>query len=111
MNRVVKIGGTVVFTYPEFLKCVEYWQANYHGNKEYYEACIYGRQLNIYDHHVAICHTPDMKHILKQYGFSNFVHVPETEQQYSALRMVKLSETCTKEDILRESVFGVGQNG
>ena len=108
VNRVLKIGGTFYLTYPEFLKCVKLWEENYQGNKEYFEACIYGRQMSQSDYHVSICHTPDMIEMFTEYGFHSFVTSEENEPQYSALSMAKKHETYTKEDMLRESIFGWG---
>lgn len=105
VSRILQIGGIFYVTYPEFLKCVELWQANYLGKKDYYEACIYGRQASVHDFHVTICHTPDMIYMFKQYGFGEFVKSQELEPQYSALKMVKLSDTFTKEDMLRKEIF------
>lgn len=106
VNRVLKIGGTFYLTYPEFLKCVEFWKDNKYGKKDYFEACIYGRQASPSDFHVSLCHTPDMIYMFKNYGFGDFVHSEENEPQYSALSMVKKSRTYTKEDMLKETVFG-----
>lgn len=105
VNRVLKTGGMFYLTFPEFLKCVELWQANYRGNKDYYEACIYGRQASQWDAHVSICHTPDMKYMLTQYGFSDFTCSQELEPQYSAIKCIKSGNTITKEDVLRAAVF------
>lgn len=69
--RVLKPTADLLVSYPEFLVCVENWKTNYHGQKTFWEATIFGRQLYSSDYHVCIIHTPDFIDFLKHSGFTS----------------------------------------
>ena len=106
VNRVLVNGGLFYLTYPEFTKCYEFWLSNHLGKRDYWEACIYGRQASFADFHVSICHTPTLKLVLKDFGFGEIQSCTELEPQYTALKGIKMNNTITPEDKLRESIFG-----
>lgn len=108
VNRGLGIGGRFYLAYPEFKTCAQYWKENKWGKREYWEACIYGRQSSPYDVHVSICDTDTLKHDLYLYGFGDFISTSENEPQYSILQCVKKQDTRTKEDLLNDRVFAGG---
>lgn len=67
--RVLKPGGSLLISYPEFTECVRRWKTNYAGKKDFWEKTIYGRQLYPSDFHVALMHTPDFVDFLRDQGF------------------------------------------
>lgn len=111
-NRILKIGGHLVLTFPEFWKCAEKWKKNVKGQREYWEACIYGRQVDHWDVHVALCDSKQMVNQLRDYGFADFKVMPESEveDQYTILSAIKRHVYRTKEDELNKVVFGAREN-
>jgi ubiquinone/menaquinone biosynthesis C-methylase UbiE len=88
--RVLKPGGKLYISYPEFIKCVENWKKNYKGLKEFWEATIFGRQLYPSDTHVCIMNTPDFIEELKSIGYKDIITVPELVNKFNT------SIYCTK---------------
>ena len=83
--NILKPDGTFYLSYPEFTKCVENWKKNWKGQKEFWEATLYGRQLYPTDTHVCIMHTPDFKEVLESCGFKDIISVPEPAEPFNTL--------------------------
>lgn len=83
--RVLRAGGTLLISYPEFLKCVENWTTNFRGQRDFWEATLYGRQLYPSDTHVCIMHTPDFKETLEMAGFASIYSTPELSEDYNTV--------------------------
>jgi predicted SAM-dependent methyltransferase len=106
LSRVLSIGGRLVLTYPEFDICLKYYQENKFGKRDFWEKCIFGRGLTLWDTHKAICETNFICDKLKHYGFDCVKICPEESQpQYTILEVRKNSNVVTKEDLYRASVF------
>ncbi len=101
--RVLKPGGFITFSYPEFEACVENWRVNHLGRKEFWEATIYGRQFYSSDFHVCIMHTPDFISFLEFQGFTSIRVVPEPDEPWnSILWCAKGEKPPTYEDLMRD---------
>lgn len=104
--RVLKPDGRVIFSYPEFLKCVENWKTNAGNQKNFWEATLYGRQLYPSDHHVCIIHTPDFTEILRNIGFKDILTKPEPVEQYNTIVTgVKGPRPYNYEELLRMNML------
>lgn len=107
IHRILSPTGNFVLGYPEFSVCLQYWLDNYLGKREFWEACIYGRQTTKSDFHVSAMHTPELKDMLTDLGFIDIFSTPEpTNPQYTVLKARRGTPLPTYEDHLREVVFG-----
>lgn len=88
-NRILKQGGRLIVTYPEFIKCAQNYIANYQGKREFWEATIYGRQLTPWDHHVTAMETTAFKSLLTTCGFYDIVDHPEIDQPFNTIVTAK----------------------
>ena len=101
--RVLKPGSPVIFSYPEFLKCVDNWKNNEKGKKDFWEATLYGRQLYPSDYHVCIMHTPDFIRFLEGEGFTGIRSLAEPSEPYNTiLTCVKGKKPPTYVDLMRD---------
>jgi predicted SAM-dependent methyltransferase len=102
MWRVLKPGGDLFVSYPEFTKCVDNWQKNYKGMKEFWEHTLYGLQRYPSDFHVAIMHTPDFKDFLLDCGFVDIKSCPEPKDWWNTVVAAKKGQMPPKyEDLMR----------
>ena len=107
IHRVLDTDGRLVLGYPEFAVCAQYWIDNYLGKRDYWEACIYGRQTSPDDFHVSAMHTPELKDLLLSIGFKDITHREEIgNRQYTVLKAIKGEPRITYEQDLTELVFG-----
>lgn len=104
-NRVLFPGGELILTYPEFTICYEYWKENHKGMRDYWEACLYGRQASPSDYHVSICHTPEIMELLQRMGFECWTRA-ELEPQYTITVAEKKHPVRTKEDAINRAIYG-----
>ncbi len=105
INRVLKVGGRVYISFPEFLKCVEMWRKNVGGQRQFWENTIFGRQLYSSDHHVCIMDSAEFKNTLSNHGFGSISFQPEPHQPFNTMFMavkpknsVITYEQCIAED-------------
>lgn len=106
IHRILDDNGKLILTYPEFIKCAQNYINNYQGNREFWEATIYGRQRDIYDYHVALMNSEELVTLLNEVGYTNFVIGSEQGDEYNTvLKCVKCQPMKTYEDILREEIF------
>jgi predicted SAM-dependent methyltransferase len=100
--RVLKFGGELYISYPEFTKCYENWKSNHRGQKKFWEATIFGRQAYPSDFHVCIMHTPDFEKLLTNVGFKNILSTPEAAELHNTvINCQKKSKPTGYEDVLR----------
>lgn len=108
IRRVLKEEGRFVLGYPEFEKCIKYWLDNYLGKRDFWEACIFGRQLNKWDHHVCAMNSVEVQDMLLSVGFKNIKWKEERDNpQYTVLTAVKGVPRSTYEQHIGEVVFGI----
>ncbi len=105
--RILKPEGILILGYPEFSICAKYWLDNYCGKREFWAACIFGRQCDPKDFHVSLMHTPSLKEILRQCGFKMLVAVEETSNpQYTVLKGFKGAKLPSYEEVTASLIFG-----
>lgn len=104
--RLLKPTGTLLISYPEFLKAVENWKTNYRGQKDFWENVIYGRQSHPGDFHVTIIHTPDFILRLKSWGFKNIKSTPERPESYNTiLSCQRGAKSLGYEDLIKKDML------
>lgn len=90
INRVLKRGGVMLMSYPEFTKCAENFITNYKGMRSFWEATVFGRQLFPADFHVCAMYTPELLMTLKECGFENVEASSEAvEKHNTVVRAIK----------------------
>ena len=104
-SRVLKLGGKLYISYPEFWECAKRWRANLGGKRNFWEATLFGRQLHTGDFHVCAMDSSELRVLLFECGFTDVVTKPEKlEEYYSVTRAIKTGElapnyeTLVKED-------------
>jgi len=108
--RVLKPKGYIILAYPEFEKCAHNFLTNKNGEKDFWRATLYGRQLYDGDYHVTPVVTKDLIKLLFKYGFDEIKAISEPDADYnSAVRAYKGKKSLTKEDILRKQIFERGK--
>lgn len=106
LHRVLKPGNFQLYiTFPEFTNCYYNWKTNYGGQKEFWEATIYGRQLFQSDYHVCIMDTNEFKEVLTRNGFINIVSAPEQLEPHNTMMCAYKGELpMNYEDLVREDM-------
>ena len=79
IHRVLKKNGTFYVSFPEFRKCYENWVTNKNGQKGFWEATMFGRQLYPSDYHVVPMDSAEFGSTLLQIGFKDLIIRPEPE--------------------------------
>lgn len=104
--RVLKPKGKLYLAYPEFEICAKYFVTNHQGQKDFWRATLYGRQLYPGDFHVTPVVTKDLAKVLHFCGFDGIKHTPEPEHDYNTfLVCYKDKRSETKEDIIKKAIF------
>lgn len=106
-NRVLKIGGELLLGYPEFERCAYNYTHNIKGMKDFWRWTLYGCQRYPGDFHVVPMESKEIENILKQFNFVNFNIQPDDDEDYNSwLMCFKGEKQMTREDLLRNEVFG-----
>lgn len=106
--RVLKPGGRIIISYPEFLKCVNCWKKNHKGMKEFFEATVYGRHLYAGDSHVTIMHTEDFLPLLYECGFKLVKNKPEPSNFWNTIiTAVKSSKRIDYEALVKDHISNI----
>jgi predicted SAM-dependent methyltransferase len=104
--RVLKPEGMLFLAYPEFEVCAKYFIENHQGKRDFWRACLYGRQLYPSDTHISPVITSEIRNILRRYGFIKFKQraaLPD-DPQYTELICYKGFQN-DKEHVLRRELF------
>ncbi len=103
--RVLKPQGELVISYPEFEQCFQNWKTNYQGQRDFWEATMFGRQAFPSDFHVCAMHTEDFGRLLQGCGFTDILSSPEPRQPFNTvLRCIKGKKPCGYEDVLKKDM-------
>lgn len=105
-RRVLIEDGLLVLAYPEWETCVKYFIENKNGQKAFWRACLYGRQLYNGDFHVSPIITTEMVECLRQMGFNKINYCPDDEATYYTFLSCHKSKVFTREDVLKKEIFG-----
>lgn len=106
-RRVLKDGGRIYISYPNFRKCAQNWLVNKDGNRAFWEKTIYGRQIHKGDYHVAAI-TPDyMAELLLHCGFDSILSIDEENDDYNTITTAKkiLNAPISYEEVVKQQVL------
>lgn len=107
IHRILVPDGIFLLSYPEFGVIIENWLKNRKGERKFWEATIYGRQLYPGDYHFAAIHTPNLIQELQNIGFNVDKHFSEPNQDFNTvIHCTKGEIPPTYEEILYNEVFG-----
>lgn len=104
-HRVLKQNGMLVLAYPEFEICAKYFIENNRGQREFWRACLYGRQLWPGDYHVAPVITSELKIILERIGFRDIKSIPSPGDEYYTTLKCTNGLPYDKQDLLKDMIF------
>lgn len=85
INRVLKIGGILLISYPDAEKILKFALENKYGKREYWEKTIFGRGLSYWDFHRCLIFTNDLVSLLNEFGFYQFKWVSEENQEHNTI--------------------------
>lgn len=107
--RVLKPNGTFIISFPEFRKCYRNWETNARGQKDFWEATLFGRQLYPSDHHVCIIDSIDFVDKLRNNGFTRFIvkAEPEPNEFNTVIKCEKGSRLPTYEEIVSKNIDSI----
>lgn len=106
IRRVLVEDGLVYIAYPEFIKVATHYINNYKGQRNFWEATIYGRQSTPSDFHVTLMNSDEFREILEQVGFYKIQFMPEVEHSYNTIcRARKGDPMPSYEEVLYNDVF------
>lgn len=105
INRVLVLGGVLYVSYPEFTRCARYFIDNHKGQREFWEATIYGRQTQPFDYHISLMYTPHFVSLLKSYGFDVETQ-SETEEWNTICKCTKVRNPMNIETVYKDKWFG-----
>lgn len=105
--RVLKPGGILLVSYPEFLRCASAYAENRKGQREFWKATIFGLQRYPGDFHVALMDTPFFINRLRRIGFGDLKYEmePEPNEINTVVRAIKGTPFINREDLLREEIY------
>lgn len=107
IHRVLKVGACVIISYPNFLECVENWKNNKQGQRAFWEATIYGRQLYPSDYHVCIMDPNQLEILLRDIGFDHVQSRPEPSELYNSITWGRKIEIQTYKDLLAKDYAAI----
>ena len=84
-SRVLKDGGRLYVSYPNLWECVRRWHTNANGQRQFWEATIYGRQLYPGDYHVAAISSDELTNTLYECGFTDVTSNPESDEPFNTI--------------------------
>ncbi len=107
INRVLKIGGTLIVAYPDAEKVLHSFLENKQGQRySYWELAVYGRGNTIWDLHKCLILTRDFVPFLAEYGFGRFKVITEAGQAHNTVvQAVKTFNTVERTELLRREVL------
>lgn len=84
-SRVLKPYGRLYISYPNFWECAKRWHDNENGQKTFWEATLYGRQLYPGDSHVCAMNPDQLTNTLYECGFHEVISNPESDEPYNTI--------------------------
>lgn len=81
--RVLRVGGRLYLSYPDFWECAKRWKDNYRGMKTFWENTIFGLQQYPSDFHVCIMEPAALEMLLRDLGFKEVKSRPEKHEAHN----------------------------
>lgn len=103
--RILKPEGNLMISYPEFREIAQNWIENFKGQREFWEATIYGRQTSSSDFHVSLMDSKEFAVVLRTAGFNQLIKYMEQESYNSVIVCQKGSELFDYSDVIKEEIF------
>ena len=106
-HRVLIDSGVLYIAYPEFITCAQYYIENKRGQREFWEATIYGRQIDKSDYHVSLMNTPDFVILLKEVGFEELtikIEKPPNEIN-TIIKAIRGKPMLKRDELIRKALF------
>jgi predicted SAM-dependent methyltransferase len=104
--RVLKPEGELRLAYPEFEKVAFNFLENTRGQRDFWRATLYGRQLYPGDYHVVPMVTAEVEEYLTSCGFHNIGSAPEPFREYNTFLIAnKGPAPMTRENLLVKEIF------
>lgn len=103
--RLLRKDGMLIFSFPEFTKCVENWKTNFRGMKDFWEATIYGRQASPSDYHVCIMDSDEFRSTLIACGFEIIKIIPEPLEPFNTIIKAKRHSMHSYEIDVQDAVW------
>lgn len=111
IHRVMRHGGILYISYPEFEEVVKHWLARTNNDRKFWEATIYGRQSYPGDYHVAAMDTLELRELLADVGYRVLETYPEPSQPFNTVvKAERVDRTISYEELLYKEVFGSNGN-
>jgi SAM-dependent methyltransferase len=83
--RVLKPCAKLIISYPNFWECAKRWFKNTNGQRTFWEATLYGRQLYPGDFHVCAMNPDELTSMLYECGFKNVKSFPEPIEVFNTV--------------------------
>lgn len=100
IRRVLRIGGRLCLTYPNFWECAQRWKNNTEGQRDYWHATLFGRQLYPGDYHVCAMDPIELEILLRDLGFGSVLSRPEPRDVWNSITVATAIEVKTYKDLL-----------
>lgn len=84
-RRVLQVGGRLILSYPDFWTCAQNWHTNYKGQKDFWEATLFGLQQYPSDFHVCAMDPPALELLLVGLGFEGVRTMPEKFEPHNMI--------------------------
>ena len=100
IRRVLRVGGRLCLTYPNFWECAQRWKNNTEGQRDYWHATLFGRQLYPGDYHVCAMDPIELEILLRDLGFGSVLSRPEPRDVWNSITVATAIEVKTYKDLL-----------
>lgn len=102
-RRLLKDGGRICLSYPEFKKVAQNYIDNKNDDRQFWKATIYGRGLTEWDRHKALMDTDEFSRFVLSCGLKVVATHPEPKQEFNTITILeKGTPTLTYESLMEE---------
>lgn len=105
LRRVLKPGGKLAMSYPEFTKVAKNYITNHQGKRDFWKATIYGRGLTEWDRHKALMDTPFFIEFMAGYGLKCIRSYPEKNEPFNTVAIFEKGEFALSYEGVMEKEF------